>query len=130
MKIIYKSSDIAEAHIISGMLAANGIESHVGGHYLQGGVGELLATDYATVIVEEEDVTRAMALIAEYDNSEPGPDENRKEIADYQTEEEVDADTTHFPLIPLAILITASAFLVLVLVLIIKYFGSGQNIFL
>jgi len=35
MKIIYKARDIIEAHIVSGMLNANGIETHVGGYYLQ-----------------------------------------------------------------------------------------------
>ena len=70
MKIIYKSSDITEAHIVQGMLDAHGIEAFVGGHYLQGGVGELLATDYASIYVADHDVSAAMEIIMEYENNE------------------------------------------------------------
>ena len=68
MKIIYKSKDSAEAHIVSGMLDANGIKAYVGGHYLQGGVGELAAMDFANVQVADEDVSSARLIIAEYDS--------------------------------------------------------------
>lgn len=71
MVIIYRSSDIAEAHILKGMLNANGIEAFLGGHYLQGGIGELLATDYATLAVKEEDADAAKKLLAAYDESLP-----------------------------------------------------------
>lgn len=69
MKIVYKSSNISEAHILHGMLSANGIESHVGGHYLQGGIGELLATDYAIIYVADSDVPSAKSIIAEYEGT-------------------------------------------------------------
>ena len=65
MKIIYKARDIIEAHIVSGMLNANGIETHVGGYYLQGGVGDIAVYDFANVQVTDEDV--ALALVAEYE---------------------------------------------------------------
>jgi len=67
MKIIYKARDIIEAHIVSGMLNAHGIEAHVGGFYLQGGVGDLAASDFANVQVADEDVASALPFIAEYD---------------------------------------------------------------
>ncbi|MCG6938541.1 MAG: DUF2007 domain-containing protein [Gammaproteobacteria bacterium] len=68
MKLIYKASDINEANIVSGMLRANGIEAHVGGFYLQGGVGDLAAMDFATIHVPDEDVELARSLIAEYES--------------------------------------------------------------
>lgn len=69
MKLIYRANDIIEAQIISGMLNANGIKSHVGGYYLQGGIGDLAATDFATIHVADEDVLPAQTVIAEYENS-------------------------------------------------------------
>jgi hypothetical protein len=69
MKLIYKASDINEANIVSGMLRANGIEAHVGGFYLQGGVGNLAATDFATIHVPDEDIELARSLIAEYESA-------------------------------------------------------------
>jgi len=69
LKLIYRAKDITEAQIISGMLTANDIRSHVGGFYLQGGVGELSAMDFATISVADEDVNSAMAIIAEYDQN-------------------------------------------------------------
>jgi hypothetical protein len=69
LKIIYRAGDLSEAHIVAGLLEANGIDSHVGGHYLQGGIGELAAADFATVHVADEDVARAKAIIAEYESN-------------------------------------------------------------
>lgn len=71
MQLIYRAGDIAEAHIIVGLLACHDIEAHVGGHYLQGGVGDLAAMDFATVHVADDDVERAMPVIAEYEQNTP-----------------------------------------------------------
>lgn len=71
MIIAYKAGNIAEAHIVSGMLEAAGIETHVGGHYLQGGVGEIAAMDFANVQIHESDFEQARALILAYENNEP-----------------------------------------------------------
>lgn len=67
MKLIYKARDITEAHIISGLLKSNGIDAHVGGHYLQGGVGDLAAMDFATISVADEDTDTAISIIADYE---------------------------------------------------------------
>ncbi|MCV6610043.1 MAG: DUF2007 domain-containing protein [Amphritea sp.] len=72
MQEIYRAADITEAHIIAGMLESHGIEAHVGGHYLQGGVGELGTMNFATIAVQEEDAEQAGQLIADY---EQGGDE-------------------------------------------------------
>ena len=69
MKLIYKARDITEAHIISGLLKANGIETHVGGHYLQGGIGDLAAIDFATINVADENVDHVVSIISEYDKN-------------------------------------------------------------
>lgn len=68
MIIIYKAQDIIEAHIVAGLLNAEGIESHVSGHYLQGGIGELAVAGFANVHVLDEDVLQAKQVIAEYES--------------------------------------------------------------
>ena len=78
MKLIYKARDITEAHIISGLLKSNGIEAHVGGHYLQGGVGDLAAMDFATISVADDDTESAASIITDYDKSNITNTANRK----------------------------------------------------
>ena len=75
MKIIYRARDIIEAHIVSGMLNANGIEAHVGGYYLQGGIGDLAASDFANVQVADKDIASALPLITGYEKENNGMDE-------------------------------------------------------
>lgn len=68
MQLVFRANNILEAHIIAGLLKSEGIDSHVGGHYLQGAVGDLPATDFAHVFVDDADQARAEALIADYEN--------------------------------------------------------------
>lgn len=67
MKLIYKAGDIIEAHIIAGLLDAEGIESHVSGHYLQGGVGELAPSGFSNIHVDDKDIDNAKVIIEEYE---------------------------------------------------------------
>ena len=67
MKVVYKAANVAEAEIVKGMLVANGLEAHVGGYYLQGGVGEMATMDFARVNVANEDFEKARELIHEYE---------------------------------------------------------------
>ena len=76
MKTIYKAGSITEAHIVAGMLEAHGIQSHVGGHHLQGGVGEVATIDFARVWVTEEDYEAAQPVIAEYEQPPPETDKD------------------------------------------------------
>lgn len=77
---IYNADNITEANIVSSMLAAHGIDAHVSGQYLQGGVGELVPMDFAAVNVAEEQADAALALIAAYEADNPdrpsAPEEN------------------------------------------------------
>lgn len=74
MKLIYRAGDTTEAHIISGMLNANGVESFVGGHYLQGGIGDMAVQDFAMVHVADEDADEARRLIAAYEGTAKSED--------------------------------------------------------
>ena len=67
MKLIYKARDIIEAHIIAGLLKSNNIDAYVGGHYLQGGIGDLAAMEFATINVADEDVAQAKQIISDYE---------------------------------------------------------------
>lgn len=66
MHVVYRAANITEAHIVAGMLNAAGIQTHVAGHYLQGGVGELSAMDFCQVQVAEKDLARAHEIVQEY----------------------------------------------------------------
>lgn len=67
MQIAYRAKDITEAHIVAGLLNANGIETYVGGHYLQGAMGEIGAAGFSNVHVEDEDLYPARQLLKEYE---------------------------------------------------------------
>lgn len=75
MELIYKASNISEAHIVAGLLQTYEIDAHVGGYYLQGGVGDLAAMDFATIYVADEDVEAARAVIEEYEKSNHQPED-------------------------------------------------------
>jgi hypothetical protein len=69
MKIIYHAADIVEAHIVAGLLHSHGIDAHVGGHYLQGGVGGLPLQGLAIVQVHDDDCLAAQSVIDDYEQS-------------------------------------------------------------
>ncbi|MBR9885092.1 MAG: DUF2007 domain-containing protein [Oceanospirillales bacterium] len=69
MLIVYHAQDIAEAHIVAGMLRANGIDAHVAGHYLQGAFGEVGTFNLAQVQVRNEDFLDARILVEEYERN-------------------------------------------------------------
>jgi len=74
MQTIYRAADIIEAHIVRGMLEAEGIEAEVAGFYQQGAVGQLAPQDFARVmLVDERDAARAEQLIAAYESRDPEP---------------------------------------------------------
>lgn len=77
MKTIYKAGNVTEAHIVAGLLESHGIESHVGGQYLQGDVGEVATMDFARVFIADENYEAALPIIAGYEQNKPTaePDE-------------------------------------------------------
>lgn len=81
LKTVFRANDIVEAHIVAGMLQAEGIKTFVGGHYLQGAVGDLAVQGFAEVQVLEHDVAQAKSLITEYESGiecspEGSPEDN------------------------------------------------------
>jgi len=78
MKKIYNAQDINEAQIIKGLLEANNIQTFAGGFYLQGGIGEMAPSNFATISVEEQDEDAALKLIKEYEKNNSASYEDRK----------------------------------------------------
>lgn len=70
MDIVFKAGNIIEAHIVAGMLNACDIQTYVGGHFLQGAVGDLSPTGFANVFVVQEDFEEASALVADYEKKD------------------------------------------------------------
>jgi hypothetical protein len=82
MKIIYRANDIIEAHIVAGLLKSHDIEAFVGGHYLQGGVGELVPFGFATVSVIDAYIDAAELLMAEYEDAGAKPIAGESDVPD------------------------------------------------
>ena len=69
MQIAYRAKDITEAHIVAGLLEAEGIETHVTGSFLQGAMGEIGTAGFSNVHVDDEDYYRARQLVTDYEAS-------------------------------------------------------------
>ena len=63
MKTVFDAKDTLEANLLKGLLEQEGIETHIRGEYLQGGIGELPPIGLIQVQVDEADVTRATEII-------------------------------------------------------------------
>lgn len=83
MKIVYKAANIIEAHLVSGMLQANGLQAFVSGHYLQGGVGELAPAGFANVSVADQDVVQAIEVVTEYEQNARATTLENEDTSDY-----------------------------------------------
>jgi hypothetical protein len=69
MQKVFSARDSMQAHIVRGMLEANGITARVDGDYLQGGIGELPLVDLISVSVDDSEYEAAMQLIEEFDRA-------------------------------------------------------------
>jgi len=79
MQRLYSAANLAEAHLVRGLLAAAGIEARVLNEYAGGALGELPFTEVApSVWVEEErDLIRARQVVATYENAVSVPGTTR-----------------------------------------------------
>ncbi|GAB4358768.1 MAG: DUF2007 domain-containing protein [Methylohalobius sp. ZOD2] len=66
MRQIYQADDILEANIVKGMLEHHGIDAHIHGQHLQGGIGLLPVTGLISLWVEDDQVSAARQLIDQY----------------------------------------------------------------
>ena len=64
---VYSANSSIEATLVKNLLEQHGIEAHVSGYYLQGGIGELPVFDLIQVQVADEDETAALSIIRDYE---------------------------------------------------------------
>ncbi|MCY1289405.1 hypothetical protein D3C76_727270 [compost metagenome] len=73
MQRVYEPADLAEAELLTGMLASEGIRAHLGGGHLLGGAGELPLHGLLQLWVEDDEAEQARSLIAAYNAAQPLP---------------------------------------------------------
>jgi hypothetical protein len=73
MQRVFMASHAIEAHMILHLLEQSGIEGHVEGEYLQGGVGDLPAAGLVHVVVPDERAGDARAIIRDWESRAPPP---------------------------------------------------------
>lgn len=67
MHLVFQADNLIEAHIVAGMLQSCELSVHVGGHYLQGGVGDLSPTGMVCVyVIHSEHIELAQQLLTQY----------------------------------------------------------------
>ena len=71
MKTVYEASNAIEAHMLLDLLKQEGVTAQIHGEYLQGGIGELPASGFVRLVVEEADYEQARAAIVRWDESQP-----------------------------------------------------------
>jgi len=69
MRKIYEPENMMEGELLQSMLASEGIESHITGRHLLGGIGELPVFGLLGLAVEDEQAERARQLITEYNGA-------------------------------------------------------------
>ncbi|RBP52740.1 DUF2007 domain-containing protein [Arenicella xantha] len=79
MQCVYEASSGIEAHMIKNLLGQDGISAEVLGEHLQGGIGDLQAIGMVRVIVSENDLPEAQALINEWESMQLPVDPNEQE---------------------------------------------------
>ncbi|MCO7572223.1 DUF2007 domain-containing protein [Pseudomonas sp. 3MA1] len=73
MQRIYEPENLMEGELLQGMLASEGIESHLQGRDLLGGAGELPLFGLLGLSVHDHQAQQARALIAAYNAALPLP---------------------------------------------------------
>jgi cupin 2 domain-containing protein len=94
MKTFYEASNAIEAHLLADLLRQEGLQVHVLGEYLQGGIGELPAAGFVRLAVDETDLPQARELVRQWeagllqtleDASEQGGGQGSDQAAGVQT---------------------------------------------
>ncbi|OZG75112.1 hypothetical protein BTA51_01605 [Hahella sp. CCB-MM4] len=70
MRHVFEASNMLEAHVVNGMLQAEGINSFVQGDYLQGGIGDLPVSGLVRIAVNDVDYEQARAIIQQWEREQ------------------------------------------------------------
>ncbi len=71
MRKIYEPENMMEGELLQSMLASEGIDSHITGRHLLGGMGELPVFGLLGLVVDDDQADRARQLITEYNGAFP-----------------------------------------------------------
>ncbi|RRV08543.1 DUF2007 domain-containing protein [Pseudomonas sp. v388] len=71
MQNIYEPENLLEGELLQGMLASEGVEAHLTGRHLLGGMGELPVFGLLAIAVEDDRAEQARALITAYNAALP-----------------------------------------------------------
>jgi hypothetical protein len=73
MRKIYEPENMMEGELLQAMLASEGVEAHITGRHLLGGIGELPVFGLLGLTVNDDQAERARQLITEYNDAFPMP---------------------------------------------------------
>ena len=79
MQVVYEPADLIQAELLLSMLRSEGINAHLIGADLVGGVGELPAIGLLRLMVVDQQAEQAQQLIQHYLSAEPCFDESDPE---------------------------------------------------
>ena len=71
MQKIYEPENLMEGELLQAMLASEGVEAHLTGRHLLGGIGELPVFGLLGISVDNDQAERARALITAYNGASP-----------------------------------------------------------
>jgi hypothetical protein len=78
MQKLYEAANALEAHMILDLLKQEGLAGRIDGEHLQGAAGELPLGSLVRVMVEEQDLPAARAVIARWEAAQPKPEPPKK----------------------------------------------------
>ncbi|MFS2157555.1 DUF2007 domain-containing protein [Pseudomonas sp. Pseusp122] len=71
MQKIYEPENLMEGELLQAMLASEGVEAHLTGRHLLGGIGELPVFGLLGISVDNDQAERARELITAYNGALP-----------------------------------------------------------
>jgi hypothetical protein len=81
MQIIYHAANLTDAHLLRQLLEDAGIPVHLNGEYLQGALGEVPANSPILLMVPDEHVQTARAMVLDWERATPQYDEASEDDA-------------------------------------------------
>lgn len=90
MKAAYDAQNLIDAQLVCDLLHSAGIPARVSGAGLLGAAGELPAIGVVQVLVPDDDIERARAVVAEWDAGEIPDEETLERMADQASDDDVD----------------------------------------
>lgn len=82
MQKVYEPENLLEGELLQGMLASEGVEAHLTGRHLLGGVGELPVFGVLAICVDNDQAERARELNTAYNAALPFSGDEPEDVPD------------------------------------------------